>query len=691
MKTQKFIKKAMVVTMLFSTMILPSIQTTTALADTFNQTAVNDVEIKNNVSKITVNFLDLNGNKLGQITKDHVLIGKNFKTVNKYMYDNWEILNAEQTGVLKEGGNTLDITLKSNKTYTVTIKYITEDRQILQTESLEIPHGSKILINPKNAEGYELLSDSSELVVNSNADTQTVEFMYKSTTENQEDFNVEKAEVIDKGFALSNINLENGDKYNEVDSFVDIVPEDYNYQYTDTFNTINNDPILRNITYSNKLYDNDLNNDNTRKHLFYSAKSKDLMTFDDYFGKDVTGITSDKKVVDLNEVLEVHGLNPDELLQNARFSNVTIVNGEQSVMDFSKIEDSKYLLGMLHAPISNVENLGDYLDYEFNNVNKDMVVTYDVPLNLPEYFPDMLLEQYPRVETEIAKNLEGKRVPLLDNGKISGSFNQNLSAFGDIYKKDGQFRVKVYMIGRTLNSGSNYDLNYTGALKIDLNSQITVNYVNEKGEILDTTTEIVAKDTNYNISNKTFEGYELKDSNDKDKVVFVNKDMVVNIEYKPLGTTPQIETGKVIVNYLDENGNKIIDSKEFTDNVDNDFTVNAELLDGYELISDKVVTGKVTKEDTIINFNYKKEKETPVEPQEPTTPTEPEKPVEPQTPVEPTEPTIEPETTIEAPEEPLYQTNANKPNKNLVIANLVVFTTAILGTAVSILKKGKKV
>lgn len=685
MKTQKFIKKAMVVTMLFSTMILPTVQTTTVLADTINQIAVNDSEIKNNVSEITVNFLDLNGNKLGQITKDHVLIGKNFKTVNKYMYDNWEILNAEQTGVLKEGGNTLDITLKSNKTYKVTIKYITEDKQILQTESLEIPHGSKILINPKNAEGYELLSDSRELVVNSNTDTQIVEFMYKSTIENQEDFNVEKAEVIDKGFALSNINLENGDKYNEVDSFVDIIPEDYNYQYTDTFNTINENPILRNISYSNHLSESDLNNDNIWKHLYYTSKSKDLMTFDEFFGKDVTGITSDKKVVDLNEVLEVHGLNPDELLQNASFVNVAIVDEEQTVSDVSKIEDAEYLLGMLKAPISSVENLGDYLDYEFNNVNKDMVVTYDVPLNLPEFYPEMLLEQYPRTEAEIVKNLEGKRVPLWDGGKFTGSFNQNLSAFGDIYKKDGQFRVKVYMIGRTLNSGSNYNLDYTGALKIDLNSQITVNYINEKGETLDTTTEIITKDTNYNISNKTFEGYELKNTNDKDKVVFVNKDMVVNIEYKPLGTTPHIETGKVIVNYLDENGDKIIDSKEFTDNVDNDFTVNAIDLDGYELLSDKVITGKVTKEDTIINFNYKKEKETPVEPQEPTEPTTPEKPVEPQ------EPTIEPETTIEAPEEPLYQTNANKPNKNLVIANLVVFTTAILGTAVSILKKGKKV
>lgn len=669
MKTQKFIKKAVIATMLFSTLILPSVQTTTALADTFNPTAINDMQIKNNVSEITVNFLDPNGNKIGKITKDHVLIGKNFKTVNKYMYDNWEILNAEQTGVLKEGGTTLDITLKPNKTHTLTIQYVNEDRQILQTESLEIPHDSRLLITPKNAEGYELLSDSRELVVNSN---DYVQFMYKSTAENQEDFNVEKAEVIDKGFALSNITLENGDRYNEVDSFVDIVPEDYNYQYTDTFNDINNNPILRNISYSKALMD-ELHTADAQNHLYYYAKAKDLMTFDEYFGADVTGITSNKKVVDLNEILEVHGLNPNEVLKDASFANVTIVNGEQTITDFSKIEDSKYLLGLVKAPISSVENLGDYLDYEFNNVNNDIVVTYDVPLNLPEYFPDRLLEQYPRIGAEIAKNLEGKRVPLYDGGKFTGSFNQNLSAFGDIYKKDGQFRIKVYMVDRPLNSGSNYNLNYIGGLKIDLNSQVTVNYVNGKGEILDTTTEIIAKDTNYNIPNKTFEGYELKDINDKDKVVFVNKDMVVNIEYKPLATTPQVDKGKIITKYLDENGKDLAEPKEFVDVVGKDFTVNAIDLEGYELVSKGEVTGKVTKEDTIISFVYKK-KETPVEPEKP------EKPVEP----------TEPEKPVEAPEEPLYQTNANKPNKNLVIANLVVFTTAILGTAVSILKKDKK-
>lgn len=678
MKKQKFIKKAVIATMLFSTLILPSVQTTTALADTFNPTAINDMQIKNNVSEITVNFLDPNGNKIGQITKSYVLIGKNFKTVNKYIYDNWEILNAEQTGVLKEGGASLDITLKPKKTYKVTIQYMTEDRQILQTESLEIPHGSKILINPKNAEGYELLSDSKELVVNSNKDTHTVTFMYKPTAENQGKFNVEKAEVIDKGFALSNIELENGDRYNEVDSFVDIVPEDYNYQYTDTFNDINNNPILRNISYSKALM-NELNTSDAYKHLNYYAKAKDLMTFDEYFGADVTGITPNKKVVDLTEILKVHRLNPDELLTDASFGNVTIVNGEQTIDGFSKIEDAKYLLGMVNAPISSVENLGDYIDYEFDNVNDDIVVTYDVPLNLPEYFPDMLLKQYPRIKEEIVKNLEGKRVPLWDGGSVNpgGAFQQNLTAFGDIYKKDGQLRIKVYMIGYPLSSGGKYNFSYIGTLKIDLNSQVTINYVNEKGEILDTTTEIIAKDTNYNIPNKTFEGYELKDSNDKDKVVFVNKDMVVNIEYKPLATTPQVEKGKVIIKYVDENGKDLVEPKEFLDVVGKDFSVNAETIEGYVLTSDSKVTGKVTKEDTVITFTYEKvkEPEVPVEPQEPTI--EPEKPVEPQEPVE-------------APEEPLYQTNANKPNKNIVIANLVLFTTAILGTAVSILKKDKK-
>lgn len=673
METQKFIKKAVVATMLFSTLILPSVQTTTALADTFNPTAINDMQIKNNVSAITVNFLDPNGNKIGQITKDHVLIGKNFKTVNKYMYDNWKILNAEQTGVLKEGGTSLDITLKPNKTHKLTIQYVFENGQIVQTESLELPHGSKILINPKNAEGYELVSDSKELVVSSD---DYVQFIYKSTTENQENFNVDKAEVINKGFGLSYIELENGASYFEEDSLVDIVPEDYNYQYTDTFNDINNNPILRNISYSRALDMNELNTADAYNHLYYYAKAKDLMTFDEYFGSDVTGITPNKKVVDLNEILEVHGLNPDEVLKDAHFQNVTLVNGEQTIDGFSRIEDAKYLLGLVHAPISNVENLGDYLDYEFDNVHHDIVVTYDVPLSIQEYFPDMLLEQYPRIGAEIAKNLEGKRVPLYDGGKFSGSFNQNLSAFGDIYKKDGQFRIKVYMVDRPLNSGSNYNLDYIGGLKIDLNSQITVNYVDEKGVILDTTTETIAKDTNYNVSNKTFDGYELKDINDKDKVVFVNKDMVVNIEYKPLATTPQVDKGKIITKYVDENGKDLAEPKEFVDVVGKDFTVNAIDLEGYELVSKGEVTGKVTKEDTIINFVYKK-----IE-----TPVEPEKPVEPEVPVEPTEP----EKPVEAPEEPLYQTNANKPNKNIVIANLVVFTTAILGTAVSILKKGKK-
>ncbi|MCJ0593493.1 MucBP domain-containing protein, partial [Enterococcus cecorum] len=209
--------------------------------------------------------------------------------------------------------------------------------------------------------------------------------------------------------------------------------------------------------------------------------------------------------------------------------------------------------------------------------------------------------------------------------------------------------------------------------------QLTVNYLDEDGnQLLESKNYMYSFGDDYGVTAETIQGYKLIGEEFVTGIIN-QKETIVNFIYKKVDN-PVEEKGKVIVNYLDENGNKIIDSKEFSDNVGNEFTVNAPSLDGYELISDEVMTGKVAKEDTIINFNYKKEKEVPVEPEKPVEPTEPEKPVEP----------TEPEKPVEAPEEPLYQTNANKPNKNLVIANLVVFTTAILGTAVSILKKGKK-
>ena len=101
-----------------------------------------------------------------------------------------------------------------------------------------------------------------------------------------------------------------------------------------------------------------------------------------------------------------------------------------------------------------------------------------------------------------------------------------------------------------------------------------------------------------------------------------------------------IEKGRVIVNYLDEDGNKIVESKEILDFIGNKYFVSAIDIDGYifnEQMSIRNQGGVFTKEDSIINFIYKKV----VNPTDPTDPVEPTDPVvpEPEQPVEPTEPT----------------------------------------------------
>ncbi|EHB5085131.1 hypothetical protein JX188_002710 [Enterococcus faecalis] len=179
---------------------------------------------------------------------------------------------------------------------------------------------------------------------------------------------------------------------------------------------------------------------------------------------------------------------------------------------------------------------------------------------------------------------------------------------------------------------------------------------------------------------------EVTNSNNKTTQVSVN--VRVDIKYT------------LTIDYVDSEGNTLADSKEIVLNQGTKVVEEALEIEGYKVDKETITT--TLDKDRNIKFVYSvvEVPTEPTEPQEPEVPTEPEVPVEPQEPTEPTtpekpvepeKPTIEPETTIEAPEEPLYQTNANKPNKNLVIANLVVFTTAILGTAVSILKKGKKV
>ncbi|HFP7354162.1 TPA: MucBP domain-containing protein [Enterococcus faecium] len=245
----------------------------------------------------------------------------------------------------------------------------------------------------------------------------------------------------------------------------------------------------------------------------------------------------------------------------------------------------------------------------------------------------------------------------------------------------------------SVNSTGDNEITFFYNPDLKKKANITVRYVDKDGNDL-LNQEIhrdLLVDKYYEFEAKYIDGYELL-SNEKQGLWLRLGGGEIVFTYSKI--EPITETGKVIVNYLDEDGNKITDSKEFTDNVDSDFTVNAIDLEGYELVSKGEVTGKVTKEDTIINFVYEKiekpvEPEVPVEPTEPTTPekpiepeapVEPTKPQEPQTPVEPTEPQT-PEVSVEPQgnektEDTLYQTNADT-NKGLITILITLAVTAV--------------
>lgn len=219
-------------------------------------------------------------------------------------------------------------------------------------------------------------------------------------------------------------------------------------------------------------------------------------------------------------------------------------------------------------------------------------------------------------------------------------------------------------------------------------ANITVRYVDKDGNDL-LNQEIhrdLLVDKYYEFEARHIDGYELL-SNEKQGVWLRLGGGEIVFTYSKIETP--VETGKVIVNYLNKDGNKIIDSNEFTDNVDSDFTVNAMDLEGYGLISEGVVTGKVTKEDTIINFVYAKV-EKPIEPAEPTEPEVPVKPTEPQEPTEEVdkhkettdtidtdkEDSKEKETTKEDKKDKLYQTNHT--NNHILIALVTTALASVL-------------
>lgn len=144
-----------------------------------------------------------------------------------------------------------------------------------------------------------------------------------------------------------------------------------------------------------------------------------------------------------------------------------------------------------------------------------------------------------------------------------------------------------------------------------VNAHAFVNYVDEDGNKLADTKELgIMVGLNVEAHAKHFEGYTLT-SDDVFYGIGVDG-MTFTFEYKKDDSEiPQAEKGFVEVDYLDENGNKITDSKVYEGVVGEEFLILAEKLDGYDLADEAEISGVYKNETQTYTFNYKKVPTTP--------------------------------------------------------------------------------
>ncbi|UDM84084.1 MucBP domain-containing protein [Vagococcus fluvialis] len=668
MKKNKIIKGVVLSTMLFSTVALP-VYSTVVSANTIN-VASNIRSTESNVSTLTLNFKDKNGNKLGDFEKTNIMNGKSYE-LKDTEYKNWKITKGNTKGVIKKGVNSVDLVVEPNKLQDVVFNFKDEDGNKLGNSTNKFSHGTVYDFSTEKIEGYELIKPTEKLV---NGVDDNVDLVFRKTK--NVPFVNPKIVSKEKGFKFSYMDLEDGSNVYESKQIVEIIPEKYNYKYKNVFNDINNDGF-RPIQNSQMIEKDMLSNLDS----YYLSNVKTYRDYDEQFDSK-SGILDGTPVFEFTELLKNHKLSTD--IPNAQISNIatSFLKSESNISDSDSIEDSNYFVTLIQAPSNNLANgVKHFWDFEINDVNG--AITYDTKLDMN--IPEHILKDYPRFYSDFDSKVLGKRWTVWEGGSNS-NLNQAVSGFSEIYKKGNEYRIRVinhnYDNALTSTHTENFD-NGTFAIKFELDSEITVNYVSQSGRILETSKEIIDKNTKYNIENKEFEDFKLKNENDKDKKVFVNKDMTVDIVYNPLKEEPVEpkpveEKGTLVTKFVDKDGNDIAESIKEELLVGQEFKAVAKDIEGYTLKGEKEILGEMVKDGKTVIFEYSKDKEEPVKPVEPTKPT---KPVEPK---EPTENLKEIDKAL--------KTNIQEVNKSrgIILGTISMILATCLGTFTTTFKKEKK-
>ena len=155
---------------------------------------------------------------------------------------------------------------------------------------------------------------------------------------------------------------------------------------------------------------------------------------------------------------------------------------------------------------------------------------------------------------------------------------------------------------------------------------VTINYLDKETDekLAESFTQTAPQGTEYDLSeqaNKTIEHYTL-DSIDSDTIGVLTEDIYINVYYIK-------NSGKVIVKYVDTEGNELAASESFEGKVQDEYITEAKSINDYELTeTPDNSTGTFTEDDITVIYVYEKIKQpqqsTTVNPDKPTTTHKPE-------------------------------------------------------------------
>ncbi|WP_439443822.1 MucBP domain-containing protein [Listeria aquatica] len=139
------------------------------------------------------------------------------------------------------------------------------------------------------------------------------------------------------------------------------------------------------------------------------------------------------------------------------------------------------------------------------------------------------------------------------------------------------------------------------------NGKVVVNFVDENGKALTDSPEILTGEvgSSYAAKPKSFPGYRLKKLPDNQAGKFSNQPEEVTFTYEKI---PAVENGKVVVNFLDENGKALTDSPEIlTGEVGSSYAAKPKSFPGYQLkkLPDNQA-GKFSNQPEEVTFTYEK-------------------------------------------------------------------------------------